>query len=70
MYNERRDVATIYNVGKIKADNFPGGKIMSSIGSKAVGKLSTNKSIPDNSNTVNKNSSDTQLLHFYYTTFE
>ena len=48
------NIATIYNVGKIKSDNIPNGNIVSAIGSKAD-MLSDNNIIPNNSETVKEN---------------
>ncbi len=54
---ENGGVSTVYNVGKIKADNVPNGNIVSAIGSKAD-TLSANYSIPTSPEFVNNNSDD------------
>jgi hypothetical protein len=49
------ETATVYNVGRIKKDSLPSAaKITAVVGSKALGKLSTN-SIPENDGNVNSN---------------
>ncbi len=48
------NIATIYNVGQIKADNIPNGNIVSAIGSK-TDMLSANNSIINFNERSNKN---------------
>ncbi|MBP3706259.1 MAG: hypothetical protein J6J13_03290 [Clostridia bacterium] len=52
---ENNGVSTVYNVGKIKADDIPDGNIISTIGSKADMSSDT-YNIPENGDIVNNNS--------------
>ena len=51
---ENNGISTVYNVGKIKADDIPNGNIVSAIGSKAD-MSSANSKISQNQSTVNNN---------------
>lgn len=52
---ENNGISTVYNVGKIKADDIPNGNIVSAIGSMAD-MSSANNRVPQNASTVNNNS--------------
>lgn len=52
---ENNNVATVYNVGKIKKEALPSAKIIAVVGSKALGSTSNNN-VPQNEPVVNNNS--------------
>ena len=57
---ENNGISTVYNVGKIKADDIPDGKIISTIGSKAD-MSSTKLSISGTSENVNNKNSSSNI---------
>lgn len=61
---ENNGVSTVYNVGKIKAENIPDGNIVSTIGSKAD-MSSARQSIPERGTSVNSNSMQSGKKYSY-----
>lgn len=54
------NIATVYNIGKIKEDKLPSAKLIAVLGSKPLGNLSSNNIIPNNSETVKENVAESE----------